>query len=99
MQKDTYTVALIIIGNEILSGRTQDSNTAWIAEQLNAMGVVLHQVRVVPDTEEEIVSAIHELKEGDVLVIAGKGHEQGQVFASHTEPFDDFEEAERAIDA
>jgi molybdenum cofactor synthesis domain-containing protein len=62
MQKDTYTVALIIIGNEILSGRTQDANTAWIAEQLNAMGVVLHQVRVVPDTEGEIIAAIHELK-------------------------------------
>ena len=47
---------------------------------------------------EAIKAAIHELKEGDVLVIAGKGHEQGQVFASHTEPFDDFEEAERAIE-
>lgn len=62
MQKDTHTVALIIIGNEILSGRTQDTNTAWIAEQLNRMGIVLHQVRVVPDIEEEIIAAIHDLK-------------------------------------
>jgi molybdenum cofactor synthesis domain-containing protein len=61
--KDTYTVALIIIGNEILSGRTQDTNTAWIAEQLNRMGIVLQQVRVVPDIEDEIIAAIHELKE------------------------------------
>lgn len=61
-EKDTYTVALIIIGNEILSGRTQDTNTSWIAEQLNQMGIVLRQVRVVPDIENEIISAIHELK-------------------------------------
>ncbi len=61
--KDTYSVALIIIGNEILSGRTQDANTAWIAEKLNAMGIKLHQVRVVPDIEGEIIAAIHELKD------------------------------------
>lgn len=62
-QKDTYSVALIIVGNEILSGRTQDANTAWIAENLNAMGIILHQVRVVPDIEAEIISAVHELRE------------------------------------
>jgi molybdenum cofactor synthesis domain-containing protein len=62
ISSDTYSIALIIIGNEILSGRTQDANTAWIAENLNAMGVVLHQVRVVPDIESEIIAAIHELK-------------------------------------
>lgn len=60
--KDTYSVALIIIGNEILSGRTQDANTAWIAEKLNALGVVLRQVRVIPDIEDEIIAAILELK-------------------------------------
>lgn len=60
--KDHYTVALIVIGNEILSGRTQDTNTAWIAEKLNGMGIVLQQVRVVQDVESEIISAIHELQ-------------------------------------
>lgn len=41
--------------------------------------------------------AVADLQEGDVLLIAGKGHEQGQIFADHTEPFDDREEAEKAI--
>ncbi|PZQ45144.1 MAG: competence/damage-inducible protein A [Micavibrio aeruginosavorus] len=63
LNKDTYSVALIIVGNEILSGRTQDTNTSWIAENLNAMGIVLHQVRVVPDAESEIIAAIHELQD------------------------------------
>ena len=61
--KDVYKTALIIIGNEILSGRTQDANTAWIAEHLASMGVVLHQVRVVPDIEGEIIMAVNELRE------------------------------------
>ena len=60
--KDTYTIALIVIGNEILSGRTHDTNTPWLAENLNRIGVVLHQVRVVPDVEAEIVRAVRELK-------------------------------------
>ncbi len=62
-QKNVYTVALIVIGNEILSGRTQDANTAWLAEKLTSMGVVLYQVRVVPDIESEIIDAIHQLKD------------------------------------
>jgi len=37
------------------------------------------------------------LRKGDVLVLAGKGHEQGQIFATHTEPFDDVSEAEKAL--
>ena len=61
--KDVYKTALIIIGNEILSGRTQDANTAWIAENLMSLGVVLHQVRVVPDIENEIIMAVNELRE------------------------------------
>lgn len=60
--KDTYKAALIIIGNEILSGRTQDKNTPWIAEHILAMGIVLHQVRIVPDDEGEIIAAVNELR-------------------------------------
>jgi molybdenum cofactor synthesis domain-containing protein len=60
--KDVYTVAFVIIGNEILSGRTQDANTPWLAEKLVSMGVVLHQVRIVPDIEDEIVAAVNELR-------------------------------------
>lgn len=46
---------------------------------------------------EAIWTAVKDLHDGDVLVIAGKGHEQGQVFADRTEPFDDYEEAEKAV--
>lgn len=61
-QKDTYSAALIIIGNEILSGRTQDANTMWIAERLTARGIVLGQVRVIPDIEEEIIETINSVR-------------------------------------
>jgi UDP-N-acetylmuramoyl-L-alanyl-D-glutamate--2,6-diaminopimelate ligase len=44
-----------------------------------------------------IQHAVNLLQAGDVLVIAGKGHEQGQIFADHTEPFDDSEEATKAM--
>ncbi len=60
--QDVFKVALIIIGNEILSGRTQDTNTQWIAESLTRHGVVLAEVRVVPDIEEKIIDAVHELR-------------------------------------
>jgi UDP-N-acetylmuramoyl-L-alanyl-D-glutamate--2,6-diaminopimelate ligase len=46
---------------------------------------------------EAIKQAVHMLEEGDVLVLAGKGHEQGQIFADHTEPFDDVSEAHSAL--
>lgn len=60
--KDIYTAALIIIGNEILSGRTQDTNTMWIAERLTERGITLSQVRVIPDIEEEIISTINSVR-------------------------------------
>jgi UDP-N-acetylmuramoyl-L-alanyl-D-glutamate--2,6-diaminopimelate ligase len=44
-----------------------------------------------------IRQAVQMLRKGDVLVLAGKGHEQGQIFATHTEPFDDVAEAEKAL--
>src|SRR3546814_6726420 len=56
------TAALLIIGNEILSGRTQDANLAYIAKALNEVGVRLSEVRVVPDVEAEIVGAVNTLR-------------------------------------
>jgi len=50
---------LIIIGNEILSGRTQDKNLAWIAKELNEIGVSLAEVRVIPDVENTIVETVN----------------------------------------
>jgi len=60
--KDTYSAALVVIGNEILSGRTQDTNTGWIATQTGAMGIILQEVRVVQDDEKEIISAVTDLR-------------------------------------
>ena len=56
------TAALVIIGNEILSGRTQDSNTQWIATKLAEKGIKLVEVRVVADVEDAIIPAINELR-------------------------------------
>jgi molybdenum cofactor synthesis domain-containing protein len=55
------TAAVLIIGNEILSGRTQDTNLGWIAGQLVERGIRLAEARVVPDIEDEIVAAVQAL--------------------------------------
>ncbi len=60
--KKVYKAALIIIGNEILSGRTQDTNLAFIARELNDHGIRLAEVRVVPDEEGEIIHAVNKLR-------------------------------------
>ena len=54
--------AIIIIGNEILSGRTQDVNVANIAHWLNGLGVKLEEVRVIPDVEKTIIKTINEIR-------------------------------------
>jgi molybdenum cofactor synthesis domain-containing protein len=67
-----YTAALVIIGDEILSGRTQDKNIAQVASWLNAQGIRLVEVRVVPDIEERIVEAVNILRErNDYLFTTG----------------------------
>ena len=55
----TWTAALIVIGDEILSGRTQDRNIAQVASWLNVQGIRLSEVRVVPDVTAKIVAAVH----------------------------------------
>src|ERR1700710_217949 len=61
-QSETITAAILVIGDEILSGRTQDTNTNYIARQLTALGIDLKEVRVVPDVEGEIVAALNALR-------------------------------------
>jgi len=56
------TAALLIIGNEILSGRTKDANLSFLAEKLNGIGVRLREARVVPDIEAEIIDAVNALR-------------------------------------
>jgi molybdenum cofactor synthesis domain-containing protein len=58
----TVTAALIVIGEEILSGRTQDENIAYIAAYLTRISILLREIRVVPDLEDEIVAAVNELR-------------------------------------
>ena len=53
--KEKVNAAIAIIGNEILSGRTQDVNVAVISKWLNELGVKLAEVRVVPDEEDYII--------------------------------------------
>ena len=62
MNQRIYTAAIAIIGDEILSGRTQDKNIAQIALWLNIQGIRLREVRVVPDVEDEIVGAVNALR-------------------------------------
>jgi len=61
-EKKTVTAALIIIGNEILSGRTHDKNLPHIAKTLGEAGVRLTEARVVPDVEAEIIDAVNTLR-------------------------------------
>jgi molybdenum cofactor synthesis domain-containing protein len=67
-----YTAALCIIGDEILSGRTQDKNIAQIAVWLNVQGIRLKEVRVVADDEDAIVEAVNTLRaRNDYLFTTG----------------------------
>jgi len=57
-----WTAALVVIGDEILSGRTEDKNIAQVASWLTVQGIRLREVRVVPDVEEAIVEAVNALR-------------------------------------
>lgn len=69
---------------------------AAIRAQIMATATGLEEIG---NRHKAIAQAIEGLQEGDVLVIAGKGHEQGQVFADRTDPFDDAQEAQRVIES
>ena len=62
MSDRIWTAALIVIGDEILSGRTHDKNIAQVASWLQVQGIRLMEVRVVPDLEERIVEAVDALR-------------------------------------
>mgnify|MGYP001302941760 FL=1 len=59
---ETVTAAILVIGDEILSGRTKDRNIGHIADHLTSIGIDLKEVRIVPDVEAEIVDAVNELR-------------------------------------
>ena len=58
------TAGLVVIGDEILSGRTQDANIAYLAKWLNEEGVVLQEVRIIGDDREAIIQAVNALRQG-----------------------------------
>ena len=57
-----FTSAILIIGNEILSGRTVDKNTSFIAKWLGELGISVEEVRAVPDKEQVIINSLNELR-------------------------------------
>ena len=63
MTQKVVTACLIIIGNEILSGRTQDVNLQHLAIELNELGVRLREARVIPDIEQTIINTVNECRE------------------------------------
>jgi molybdenum cofactor synthesis domain-containing protein len=73
--KKEFTAAIVIIGNEILSGRTVDKNTSFIASWLNNKGVNVEEVRAIPDKENTIISTVNELRRkfGYVFTTGGIG--------------------------
>jgi len=74
MTKNTkVNAAILIIGNEILSGRTQDTNTSTIALWLNSIGVKVKDVRVIPDIESIIVSTVNKLRKSNNYVFTTGG--------------------------
>jgi molybdenum cofactor synthesis domain-containing protein len=67
-----WTAALVVIGDEILSGRTQDKNVAQLATWLNDQGIRLAEVRIVPDVQRRIVDSVNALRnEHDYLFTTG----------------------------
>ena len=60
--KKEIIAAIIIIGNEVLSGRTKDLNTSTLSIWLNSIGIVVKEVRVIPDIEKKIISTVNELR-------------------------------------
>ena len=72
MTERIYTAGLVVIGDEILSGRTHDKNIAQSASWLQVQGIRLSEVRVVPDVVERIVEAVNALREAyDYLFTTG----------------------------
>ena len=67
------TAALLLIGNELLSGRTQDKNLAFIGERLAARGIVLAEARVIADVPEVIISTVNTLRDQFTFVFTTGG--------------------------
>lgn len=70
---EIVTAALLVIGDEILSGRTKDENIGYVADYMTAIGIRLQEVRVVPDDEARIVEAVNALRAAYTYVFTTGG--------------------------
>ena len=62
IKKEKYSAAILVIGDEILSGRTQDTNSNYIAKELEMMGITTSEIRVIPDEKNIIIKSVNELR-------------------------------------
>ena len=70
-KKDKYSASILVIGDEILSGRTQDTNSNQIAKKMTEIGINISDIRVVPDTKEIIIESINELRKKTDYLLTG----------------------------
>jgi molybdenum cofactor synthesis domain-containing protein len=70
---DVVTAAFLVIGDEILSGRTKDKNIGFLADYLTALGIDLSEVRIVPDVQAEIIGAVNALRAKYTYVFTSGG--------------------------
>ena len=62
IKKEKYSAAILVIGDEILSGRTQDTNSNYIAKEMEMIGINTTQIRVIPDERNTIIDSVNELE-------------------------------------
>ena len=67
------TSGIIIIGNEILSGRTQDLNSRYLAQKLLTIGITVSEVRIIPDKKDQIIDCVNELRNKYTFVFTSGG--------------------------
>ena len=67
------TSGIIIIGNEILSGRTQDLNSRYLAQKLLTIGIIVNEVRIIPDIKDQIIDTLNELRNKYTFVFTSGG--------------------------
>jgi molybdenum cofactor synthesis domain-containing protein len=72
-QSSEVTAGVIIIGNEVLSGRTQDTNLAYMGKQLDALGIRIMEGRVIPDVEQTIIDTVNHFRETYTYVFTTGG--------------------------
>ena len=75
------TAAILIIGDEILSGRTRDANMHFLAGELTKVGIDLHEVRIVSDVQGAIIAAVNALRGAFDHVFTSGGIGPTHVFA------------------